>query len=151
MERKGKSMWQRHKKYDEVFRRRVLQELAHGSMSYMELTRHYGLSKSLLSQWVKRYGLEATDECEEADTRTLKARVAELERMVGRLTMENDFLKKFAAYTKERTNERLSIVTPKTWEGSKPASSLGLPAAPLTTAPGTGAAKPPKTPGLKNG
>jgi transposase len=151
MERKGKTMWRQYKKYGAEFRRRVVDELMSGSAGYSELTDRYGLSGGLLTQWVKRYGGQAPVEDEEADTRVLRARLAELERMVGRLTMENDFLKKFAAYTKQQTNERLSIVTPKNWEPPRPAGSLGLPAARTTTGPQTPVPRMLKTPGSKGG
>jgi hypothetical protein len=87
----------------------------------------------------------------EEDSRALQGRVAELERMVGRLAMENDFLKKFAAYAKQQTSERSSIVTAKTlgWPGR--AGSLGLPAARTTTVSEGTPNKPSKMPGSKNG
>ena len=143
-------MWRKYKKYDETFRRKVLDELVNGSMGYAELSRHYGLTGGLLSQWVKRYGIEAPGDDEEGDMRALKGRVAELERMVGRLTMENDFLKKFAAFTKQRTNERSSIITPRTLASPKPAGSLDLPEVRTTMQVGTGLIKPGKTSGSKN-
>src|SRR5258708_2046000 len=137
MERKGKTMWRQYKKYNAQFRRQVLEELMTGPDSYTDLTRRYGLSAGLLSQWTKRYGGHPMSE-EEEDSRTLRARVAELERMVGRLTMENDFLKKFAAYAKQQTNERSSIITAKTLKASSPAAgSLDLAGARITTGGGT--------------
>lgn len=143
-------MWRKYKKYDEAFRRKAVDELVNGTMGYTELSRHYGLSSGLLSQWAKRYGLEASGEDEEGDMRALKARVAELERMVGRLTMENDFLKKFAAFTKQQTSARSSIVTPKTLASPKPVGSWDLPEARITTPAETGLIKPVKTPGSKS-
>jgi hypothetical protein len=99
---------------------------------------------------VKRYGIEAPGDSEEGDMRALKARVAELERMVGRLTMENDFLKKFAAFTKQQTNARSSIVTPKTLASPKLAGSLDLPEARTTMPVESGLIKPGKTSGSKS-
>ena len=150
MGRKGQIMWRKYKKYDEVFKRKVLDELVNGTMGYTEVSRHYGLSSGLLSQWIKRFGVEPSGESEEGDMRALKTRVAELERMVGRLTMENDFLKKFAAFTKQRTNERSSVVTPKTLASPAPAGSLGLPEARTTMPAEAGLIKPGKTSGSKS-
>ena len=42
------------------------------------------------------------------------ARIAELERMVGRLTMENELLKKAVQYTARRRKEFSSPITAKT-------------------------------------
>lgn len=144
-------MWRKKKVYSEEFRRRVVDELMNGSMGYAQLSRHYGLSNGLLSQWAKRYGVEPVGESEEGDMRALKGRVAELERMVGRLAMENDFLKKFAAFTKQRTSERSSIVTPRNWEPPKPAGLLGWPVAATTTGKPHAPAKATKTSGSKSG
>lgn len=126
-------MRNRMKRYTEEFRRQVVHEWKTGPESGMDLSRRYGLSAGLLWQWSKRYEAEGAEIGPEEDSRMLQARVAELERMVGRLTMENDFLKKFATYTKQQTNERSSIVTAKNLASRKPAGSVGLPAAATTT------------------
>jgi len=132
--------------YTDEFRRGVVEELVTGPDSGLTIARKYGISSGLLSRWCKRYEEEGGYEPED-DSRALKARVAELERKIGQLTMENDFLKKFAAFAKQQTNERLSIVTAKTLASRKPAGSLGLPAAHTTT----DVVRPViKTPGLKN-
>jgi transposase len=133
MEKEGKPMQQRNKRYTEEFRRRVVNEWRTGPESGTELSHRYGLSTGLLWQWSKKFEQEEVMAEPEEDSRMLKARVAELERMVGRLAMENDFLKKFAVYTKQQTNERSSIVTAKSLASRKPAGSLGLPAAATTT------------------
>jgi len=134
------------KTYAEDFRRQVVQELLTGPESGLQVARRYGISSGLLSNWCKRYEREGSGEVE-GDMPALQKRVADLERMVGRLTMENDFLKKFAVYAKQQTNERMSIVTAKSLASRKPVSSLGLPAAPTITEPRD---KPQRTAGLKN-
>ncbi len=47
------------------------------------------------------------------------ARIAELERMVGRLTMENELLKKAVEYTARRRKEFSSPITAKTLATSR--------------------------------
>ena len=143
----------RYKKkvYTAALREQVVREYLNGTDSTEEINQRYGLSSGLLSYWVKRYSREKTPEVEE-DPRMLKVRVAELERMVGRLTMENDLLKKFAAYTKQQTSERSSIVTARSLEASKrDAGCLGLPGAATTTGSEIGRFAMAKTPGLKRG
>lgn len=120
------------KRYTQEFKRQVVEELMTGPESGVAVSRRYGLSGGLLSRWCKEFE-EGSEPTSEEDSRPLKARVAELERKIGQLTMENDFLKKFAAFTKQQTNERLSIVTAKTLGSRKPAGSLGLLAARITT------------------
>lgn len=147
MERGDKTMWRRYKKYSPEFRKKVMNELLNGSETYSELTRRYGLSWALLATWMRRYGQVATDE--EEDSRMLKARIADLEQMVGRLTMENAFLKKFAACAPSKTSATSSIVTAKTLRTSRRhAGSWALPAARTIT---EGNPSGSKTPGSKNG
>ena len=58
----------------------------------------------------------------EGPSQTEKAqlgRIAELERMVGRLTMENDLLKKAVEYTVRRRRENSSPITAKSLAASK--------------------------------
>ena len=47
------------------------------------------------------------------------ARIAELERMVGRLTMENELLKKAVEYSAGRRKEHSSPITAKTLAASR--------------------------------
>ena len=119
------------KVYGRKFREQVVREYFSGAATYTELMQRYGLSSGLLGKWCRRSGGRSQ---EIEDSPDLQRRVAELERMVGRLTMENDLLKKFAAYTQQQTSERSSIVTAKTLRAlPRPAGSLGLPGAPIIT------------------
>jgi len=138
------------KAYTQKFREEVVREYLYGSASYTELMQRHGLTTGVLGKWIKRYGgLVAQDE--EGSPAMVK-RVVELERMVGRLTMENDLLKKFAAYARQQTSEHSSIVTAKTLRASRPdAGSWGSPAARITTSPAIGPSRARKMLGSKSG
>lgn len=74
-------------------KRRIVEELLSGTTRAAQLCRGYGISSGLLYYWKKQYrrgrlGNEPTQQ------EALKDRIARLEQMVGRLTMENEFLKK---------------------------------------------------------
>jgi len=58
-----------------------------------QLCRRYNISSSLLYHWKRQYsrGKFNNEPTEEA---VLKDRIEKLERLVGRLTLENEFLKK---------------------------------------------------------
>lgn len=75
------------------FKREVVQELLSGESSAAQLCRRRNISSSLLYHWKKQYsrGRFETEPTQEA---ALKDRVEKLERLVGRLTLENEFLKK---------------------------------------------------------
>jgi len=75
------------------FKRQVVEELLSGDSRPAQLCRRYNISPSLLYHWKKQYsrGKFNNEPIEEA---ALKDRVDKLERLVGRLTLENEFLKK---------------------------------------------------------
>ena len=75
------------------FKRQVVQELLSGESSPAQLCRRYNIGSSLLYHWKRQYsrGKFNNEPTEEA---ALKDRVEKLERLVGKLTLENEFLKR---------------------------------------------------------
>jgi transposase len=75
------------------FKRQVIQELLSEESPPAQLCRRYNISSSLVYYWKKQYsrGKFNNEPTEEA---ALKDRVEKLERLVGKLTLENEFLKK---------------------------------------------------------
>ena len=74
-------------------KRQVIQELLSEESPPAQLCRRYNISSSLLYYWKKQYsrGKFNNEPTEEA---ALKERVEKLERLVGPVTQENEFLKK---------------------------------------------------------
>jgi transposase-like protein len=75
------------------FKRRVVEELLSGESRPAQLCRRYNIYSSVLYHWKKQYsrGKFNNEPTEEA---ALKDRIEKLERLVGKLTLENEFLKK---------------------------------------------------------
>jgi len=75
------------------FKRRVVEELLSGEGGPAQICRRYNIQSSVLYHWKKQYsrGRFNNEPTEEA---ALKDRVEKLERLVGRLTLENEFLKR---------------------------------------------------------
>jgi len=75
------------------FKRQVVEELLSGESRPAQLCRRYNISASVLYHWKKQYsrGKFNNEPTEEA---ALKDRIEKLERLVGRLTLENEFLKR---------------------------------------------------------
>jgi len=75
------------------FKKQVMEELLSGESRPAQLCRRYNLSASLLYHWKKQYsrGKFNNEPIEEA---ALRDKIEKLERLVGRLTLENEFLKK---------------------------------------------------------
>jgi len=75
------------------FKREVIQELLSGESSPAQLCRRHSISSSLLYHWKRQYSRGKFNN-EPTGEAALKDRVEKLERLVGRLTLENEFLKK---------------------------------------------------------
>ncbi|MEK7354781.1 MAG: transposase [Chloroflexota bacterium] len=75
------------------FKRQVIEELLSGASRPAQLCRRYDISPSLLYHWKRQYrrGKFNNEPTSEAG---LRDRVEKLERLVGRLTLENEFLKR---------------------------------------------------------
>jgi len=82
------------RKFTPEFKLQVLAEIAAGK-SIAQAAREHQLHPTLINRWQKQHR-QYTNRSFAGNGRayTDEARIAELERMVGRLTMENDLLKK---------------------------------------------------------
>jgi transposase len=79
--------------FSQEFKRRVVEELLSGESRPAQLCRRHNISSSLLYHWKKQYGRGKFDNEPTAEA-ALKDRIEKLERLVGRLTLENEFLKR---------------------------------------------------------
>ena len=75
------------------FKRRVVEELLSGESRPAQLCRRYNISSSVLYHWKRQYSRGKFDN-EPTEESALKDRIEKLERLVGRLTLENEFLKR---------------------------------------------------------
>lgn len=75
------------------FKRQVIEELLSGESRPGQICRRHNISASLLYHWKKQYGLGRFNNEPTAEG-ALTDRIEKLERLVGRLTLENEFLKK---------------------------------------------------------
>jgi len=75
------------------FKRQIVEELLSGESRPAQLCRRYNISSSILYHWKKQYSRGKFDN-EPAGEAALKDRIEKLERLVGRLTLENEFLKR---------------------------------------------------------
>jgi transposase len=108
------------RRFSAAFKQQVIGELLSGVCSLAQLSRRHDVSSGLILYWKKRY--EGGGGLVEGPARSEKqyvARIAELERMVGRLTMENELLKKAVEYTARRRKEFSSPITAKTLATSR--------------------------------
>jgi transposase len=83
------------KRYEENFKKQVVNIYNQGNHTYRSLGDEYGIAPSTMRQWVIRYNNTKSFSAE--DNRTDEEnRVIELEKRVKQLEMENDILKQAA-------------------------------------------------------
>ena len=85
----------RHRTYPIAFKRQVAQEFLSGEVSLFGLAKRHDICRNLIRVWIEKYERgEFDSEVEAANLlEQYEARIAALERMVGRLALENDLLK----------------------------------------------------------
>jgi transposase len=85
------------REYSRDFKLMVVRQVENGEKRPVQACREYGLANSVLDRWRTEYrarGEEAFIMKTSSSEVTLEARVAELERLCGQLTLENSILKK---------------------------------------------------------
>jgi transposase len=75
------------------FKRQVVEELLSGESRPAQLCRRHNITSSLLYHWKRQYGRGKFNN-EPTAAGALQDRIEKLERLVGKLTLENEFLKK---------------------------------------------------------
>ena len=81
------------RKFSLEFKRQVIEELLSGESRPAQLCRRYNITSSALHHWKRQYSRGKFDN-EPIEEAALKDRIEKLERLVGRITLENEFLKK---------------------------------------------------------
>lgn len=87
------------RKFSAEFKTRVVLELVVGKKSLSEASREYQIKDSVLSRWKQEFLERASEIFEQPPSADEEdARIAELERMVGRLSMQVEASKKAVSY-----------------------------------------------------
>ncbi len=81
------------RKFRPEFKRQVVEELLSGISTPAQISRRYEISSGLLYHWKKQYAKGGFENPPD-QTAALEERVRQLEQLVGKLTLENEFLKK---------------------------------------------------------
>jgi transposase len=99
----------RRRRFSAAEKRRLVEESNLPGMSVSEVARRYGVAPSLLFRWRKEMeegalsGLEAGERVvPHSEVRQLQVKVRELERLLGRKTMECEILKEAIEIAREK-------------------------------------------------
>ena len=106
-------MARRHRSYSLEFKRQVAQQYLTGEIPLARLARQHDISRNLIRVWIAKYEAgEFDDEQVQGDLLAhYEARIAELERKVGQLVMENDLLKKTRPPVEQPSGATASVVS----------------------------------------
>jgi transposase-like protein len=83
----------RVRSFSQEFKRQIVEELLSGESQPAQICRRHNISSSLLYHWKKQYTRGKFNNEPTAEA-ALQDRIEKLERLVGKLTLENEFLKK---------------------------------------------------------
>ena len=82
----------KYRRFTQDFKRSTIEQLLSETVGPAELCRRYNISSGLLYTWKKQYAAGKLNS-EPSREAKLTARVQELERLLGKVTLENEFLK----------------------------------------------------------
>jgi transposase len=83
------------RKFSAEFKAKVVLELISGEKGLMQASREYGIKDSVLSRWKQEFLERAPQVFAQPKAKDpQEERIAELERMVGRMTLQLDMAKK---------------------------------------------------------
>ena len=109
------------RRFSVAFKRQVVEELSKAS-TLGQLSRRLDVSSGLILYWKKRYEEGGLAEGVSSNEKELRNRIEQLERMVGRLAMENDLLKRAVEYTARRRKENSLPITGRNLAASRGAA-----------------------------
>lgn len=96
----------RPRKFSPEFKAKVVLDIIANGKSLSQASRDYGIKDSVLSRWKQDF-IERAPQLFDAEAVNDRRdeRIAELERMIGRLTMELELVKKAYGYSTSRPKE----------------------------------------------
>ena len=106
--------------FSDDFKKQVVESIVSGSATQAELAREYRISPVLITKWKKDYKTgKFFENVDSYDMAKLKLRVSELERLLGKITLENEMLKKIRDLDTMKKKDNSSIVTSRDWDRLK--------------------------------
>ena len=106
--------------FSDDFKKQVVESVVSGSATQAEIAREYKISPVIITRWKKDYKSgKFFENVDSHDLAKQELRIRELERLLGKITLENEMLKRTRDLNTKEKKEDLSIVTSKDWEQSQ--------------------------------
>jgi len=98
--------------FSDEFKAKIVETIASGAASQTELSRQYGISPVMVGRWKKEYlSGKFFENANNADIASIRIRMAELERLVGELALENKMLRKAKELDTIQKKDDFPIIT----------------------------------------
>jgi transposase-like protein len=107
----------KRRRFTQDFKKSIVEQLLSETTGPTELCRRYNISSGQLYTWKRQYADGKLDP-EPSREAELEARVHELERLLGKVTLENEFLKKAVRNSLKQAQKKESSL-PRTAPSSK--------------------------------
>lgn len=100
-------------KHSEAFKRQIVEEVLSGQETVVGQARRYDLERQTIYRWIARYRSDGVTGSRpvRSERDDYEARIAALERKVGQLAMENEFLKKTSERLRRQHAGQRSVIS----------------------------------------
>ena len=106
--------------FDNEFKRQIVESIVSGTSTQAEMAREHNISPVLINKWKKEYRAgKFFENVDSKDLAKLKLRIRELERLLGKVTLENEMLKRARDLNTNKKKDNLSIITSRNWDQSQ--------------------------------
>ncbi len=113
-------MKRERRSFSNDFKKQIVESIVSGSATQAELAREYKISPVLINKWKKDYKTgKFFENVESHDMAKQELRIRELERLLGKVTLENEMLKRARDLNTKGKKDSSPIVTSKDWEQSQ--------------------------------
>ena len=113
-------MKRERRNFSNDFKKQIVESIVSGSATQAELAREYRISPVLISKWKKDYKTgKFFENVDSYDMAKQELRIRELERLLGKVTLENEMLKRARDLDSKEKKDISSIVTSRDWDRSQ--------------------------------
>ena len=113
-------MKRERRSFSNDFKKQIVESIVSGSATQAELAREYRISPVLINKWKKEYKTgKFFENVDSHDMAKQELRIRELERLLGKVTLENEMLKRARDLNTKEKKDSSSPVTSKDWEESQ--------------------------------
>ena len=113
-------MVRQRRSFDSEFKKQVVESILSGSATQAEMAREHKISPVMISRWKKEYeNGKFFENVDSKDLAKLELRIRELERLLGKVTLENEMLKRARDLNTNQKKDSSSIVTSRDWDRLK--------------------------------